>query len=59
LQLTLDELKNKDDVVEESQGITIVYSSDIEEYVHNSVVDYSNSWFERGFVIRGARTSSC
>lgn len=59
LQLTLDELKNQSDVVVESQGITVVYSSDLEEYVSNSIVDYSNSWFERGFVIRGASTSSC
>lgn len=59
LELTLDELKNPEDVVVESQGITIVYDSDLEDYVHNSVVDYANSWFERGFVIRGARTSSC
>ena len=59
LQLTLDELKNQSDVVVESQGITVVYSSDLEEYVSNSIVDYSNGWFERGFVIRGASTSSC
>lgn len=59
LQLTLDELKNSNDVAVESQGITVVYDSAIEQYVSNSVVDYSNSWFERGFVIRGARTSSC
>jgi Fe-S cluster assembly iron-binding protein IscA len=59
LQLTLDELKNQNDVVVESQGIKVVYNSDIEEYVSSSVVDYSNSWFERGFVIRGGRTPSC
>lgn len=59
LQLTLDELKNPNDVAVESQGITVVYDSAIEQYVSNSVVDYSNSWFERGFVIRGGRTSSC
>jgi len=46
-------------VVEESQGITIVYNSGIQEYVNNSVVDYSNSWFERGLVIRGSSISSC
>lgn len=59
LELTLDELKNKNDIVIESQGITVVYNSNLEEQVRNSVVDYSNSWFERGFVIRGGRSSSC
>jgi Fe-S cluster assembly iron-binding protein IscA len=43
----------------ESQGITVVYNSDIEGYVQNSVIDYSNSWFERGFVIKGSMLSSC
>ncbi|HZK71413.1 MAG TPA: hypothetical protein VFD03_07835 [Clostridia bacterium] len=43
----------------ESQGITVIYSSDIEEYVQNANVDYANNWLERGFVIRGAGVSSC
>lgn len=59
LQLTLDELKNQDDVVIESQGITVIYNSDIEEYVHDSIIDYSKNWFQRGLVIRGAKTSTC
>lgn len=59
LELALDELKNQNDIFVESEGITIVYGSDIDPYVCNSVIDYSNSWFERGFVIRGGRTSSC
>lgn len=59
LQLTLDELKNQDDVVIESQGITVIYNSDIEEYVQDSIVDYSKNWFQRGLVIRGAKTSTC
>ena len=59
LQLTLDELKNQDDVVIESQGITVIYNSDIEEYVQDSIIDYSKNWFQRGLVIRGAKTSTC
>ena len=43
----------------ESQGITVIYSSDIEEYVQNANVDYANNWLEHGFVIRGAGVSSC
>jgi len=59
LQLTLDELKDEKDVIVESQGITVVYNSGIEGYVSNSIIDYANSWFERGFVIRGSQMSSC
>ena len=59
LQLTLDELKDEHDTVVESQGIPIVYNSGIDEYLQNVMVDYSNSWFERGFVIKGSGLSSC
>lgn len=59
LQLTLDELKNNEDKVVESEGISIVYESYLEDYIENSVIEYSNSWFQRGFVIKGGKTSSC
>lgn len=57
MQLTLDELKRENDVVVESEGIKIVFEKDLEVYLDRAVIDYANSWFERGFVIRG--TSSC
>lgn len=59
LNLTLDELKNKNDVVVEYEGIKIIYNSSIKKYVKNTVIDYANNWFQRGFVIRGDMTSSC
>ena len=59
LHLVLDELKTDEDVVVESQGINVVYEAELEDYVKNSVIDYSNKWFEKGFVLRGARASSC
>ena len=59
MQLTLDELKNDDDKVVESEGITIIYPSSIEEYLNGAVIDYSNSWFNKGFSIRGGGTSNC
>lgn len=59
LNLTLDELKNKNDVVVEYEGIIIIYNSSIKKYVKNTVIDYANNWFQRGFVIRGDMTSSC
>lgn len=59
MELTLDEFKDKYDIVEEYEEIKIVYNSGIKEYVKDSVIDYSDSWYARGFVIRGAGTSSC
>lgn len=58
-QLALDELKGKDDTVIESQGIKVIYASNLEDYLKETVIDYSNSWFSRGFTIRGGSTSSC
>ena len=57
MQLTLDELKKENDIAVESEGITIVYEKDLEVYLDRAIIDYSNGWFERGFVLRG--TSSC
>jgi len=53
LQLTLDELKNEDDVVVESQGIKVVYKTDIQEYLSGSIIDYSNSVrLNMGFLLK-------
>lgn len=59
LQLTLDELKGKNDIVVESQGIKVIYASDLEAHLNRTVIDYSNNWFNRGFTIGGGSTSSC
>lgn len=59
LQLTLDELKSSNDVIIKSEGINVAYSSDLKEYVDGSTIDYSNSWFTRGFTIFGGNSSSC
>jgi Fe-S cluster assembly iron-binding protein IscA len=57
--LTLDESKKENDIIEESEGIKIVYNSDLEEFLKNSTIDYSDNWFQRGFIIRGGNTSCC
>lgn len=59
LQLALDEVKNDDDVVVNSEGIDIVYSSNLESYIDDSIIDYSSNWFNRGFTINGGSSSSC
>jgi len=50
---------SKADIVTEYEGIKIVYDVEVKKYVRNSVIDYANSWFQRGFIIRGDGTSSC
>ena len=57
LSLTLDELTHKDDISMESQGITVVFNSDLEDYVAGSVIDYSES--SQGFSIQSLGLSSC
>jgi Fe-S cluster assembly iron-binding protein IscA len=59
LALTLDELKNDEDVLVEMDGIKIVYDKAIEAYVKNSTVDYSDRWYEKGFILRGPGVGSC
>ncbi|KYH29464.1 Iron-sulfur cluster insertion protein ErpA [Clostridium thermopalmarium DSM 5974] len=57
--MTLDESKKENDIIEESEGIKIVYDKDLGEFLQNSTIDYSDNWFQRGFIIRGGNTSCC
>lgn len=59
LEVTLDELKNDNDVVVEAGDIKVIYDSMLEAYINGVVIDYSNSWFNRGFSISGGSSSSC
>jgi hypothetical protein len=43
----------------ESQGVKVLYAANLEAYLSDAVIHYTNSWFERGFVIKGSGTSSC
>lgn len=57
--LTLDEFKNENDKIVELQGIKVIYMDTLENYISNSVIDYSDSFFSRGFSIKGTGLSSC
>jgi len=59
LYLTLDELKQERDTVVEEGGIKMVYNSEIKKYIDNVIIDYSDKWYNRGFIIKGANLSSC
>jgi Fe-S cluster assembly iron-binding protein IscA len=52
-------LSNEKDTVVESQEIKVVYETSIEGYVQNAIVDFSDSWYSKGFTIRGGALSSC
>lgn len=58
-RLTLDELKDETDIVEQSEGIKVVYAERFQQYLNGAVIDYSNNWFNRGFTIGGRGVSSC
>jgi Fe-S cluster assembly iron-binding protein IscA len=40
-------------------GVKIVYDKAIEGYLKNSTVDYSDRWYEKGFILRGPGVGSC
>lgn len=57
--MALDESQNKDDIMIESEGIKVVYNSGIQEHIKDLEIDYADSMYEKGFVIRGSGLSSC
>ena len=59
LQLTLDGSKEDNDILQESEGIKVVFNADIEHMVQNAHIDFSQGIFGRGFEIKGPNTSNC
>lgn len=57
--MALDEHKNENDVVVESQGIKIIYERELEDFIKGAEIDYSDNWYNRGFSISSGSTSSC
>lgn len=43
----------------ESNDIKVVFSKDLEDYVSGLTLDYSDSWFNKGFRLSGAGMGSC
>jgi len=52
--LTLDELKKDYDIIQESNGIKIVYDNNIASELGSLIIDYSDKWYNRGFYISGS-----
>jgi len=59
LNLSLDEAKNANDIVVESEVMNVVFDSELEAYVRETMIDYSDAWYKRGFSIRGGGMSTC
>lgn len=59
LRLTLDELKDAHDKIVQSQGVSLVYNSGLEEHVGDLTIDYDDSILQRGFIIKGSGISAC
>ncbi len=57
--MALDGLKSENDIIVESEGIKVVYEANLERYVSNVVIDYTDKWYNKGFQLRGAYVSTC
>ena len=59
LKLTLDESTENDDVIVETKGIKVAFNKELEQYINNIEIYYSNKWYNRGFGVVGDMISSC
>jgi Fe-S cluster assembly iron-binding protein IscA len=57
--VTLEGSQNENDITAESKGVKIIFEKDLEGYLEDAVVSYSDSWYKRGFAVNGAKMSSC
>ena len=55
----LDERKQENDIIVESNGIKLVYIEDLEGFLSDKTVDYSEEWYKKGFSLSGSGSSSC
>lgn len=59
LKLTLEKLKRVNDKVIETSGVKVVYALDIETYLGEVNIDYSDDWSNHGFIIGSTEESYC
>jgi len=58
LGLTLDELKDNNDIIEETGGIKVIYAKKIAGNLNNLTINYSDKWYNKGFYITGGNSCS-
>lgn len=59
LLLSLDETKQKGDIVVEANGMKVVYTKQVAGHVEKATIDYRDKWYDRGFRLVGLPYSSC
>lgn len=59
MYLSLDEIKKKKDKILESDGVKVVFASDIEKYVQEAYIDYNDDPEDRGFYIFSPAVGAC
>ena len=59
MRLALEELKKDNEAVLELEGVTVVYKPEISVHLEGVAIDYSDKWYEKGFVLRFSRKSGC
>lgn len=57
--MALDELKNEEDILEEIKGIKVVYVQQLKPHLEDVVIDYADSWYQRGFRIIDGNRGAC
>lgn len=56
--IALDELNDGDEQIN-TNGIDIIYDKKDKDYFHHTTIDFENSFFGKGFVVRSASASAC
>ena len=57
--VTLDEFKDDNDTVVESNGTKIVFETRFLNILNGSKIEYTDFWLTRGFYLTGGRIASC
>jgi len=52
--LALEEHKRDDDMIVEANGTRVVYTKELDAYIENLTLDYTDSWFNKGFRLTSA-----
>ncbi len=56
--IALDGLNDGDEQIN-SNGIDIIFDKKDRDYFHLTTIDYENSFFGKGFVVKSANTAAC
>lgn len=52
--MALEELEREDDMVVEANAVKVIYTKELDAYIDGLKLDYSDSWFNKGFRLTSA-----